>query len=236
MAQRRARRPGPSASVGAHALGDYSLTGSLGARNSTWGERNASARPAYTRRAKGQDGRTGMTTTSSAAACAGARGRGPNQQTRGSFSISSLPPRSVAKPEKEGGGGFYLEPGRHVAPVPRGEYDCVELLLLAVREPDPAPSYLLHCSHYLATLLRIKTGSASTTWSHTDYLFLRSSDGVKVRRDGNSGAAMPDQASPHELRHCGRDVCNSTASPCMCSFRETKRQGTNLNFAGFDVV
>jgi hypothetical protein len=61
------------------------------------------------------------------------------------------------KERKMGRENIYLEPGRHVAPVPGGEYDCVEVLLPAVREPDPASGYLLHCSHYLATLFHIKT-------------------------------------------------------------------------------
>lgn len=44
---------------------------------------------------------------------------------------------------------LYLEPRWHVAPVACGEDYCVELLLLAIREPDPLPRHLLHCSHYL---------------------------------------------------------------------------------------
>ena len=47
----------------------------------------------------------------------------------------------------------YLEPGGHVAPVARREYDCVELILhLAVREPDPSPRHLLHCSYHLVIM------------------------------------------------------------------------------------
>jgi hypothetical protein len=78
--------------------------------------------------------------------------------------LKPLPWPLVAVLGRRGGGGggggtergeFYLEPGRHVAPVPCGQYYGVELLLLAVREPDPAPGDLLHCSHYLAIMFRI---------------------------------------------------------------------------------
>jgi hypothetical protein len=69
--------------------------------------------------------------------------------------------RAAARAEEGSGLGFYLEPGRHVAPVPRGLYDCVELLLLAVREPDPALGHLLHCSHYLAITFRVSPTAIS---------------------------------------------------------------------------
>jgi hypothetical protein len=115
-------------------------------------------------------------------------GRGPNQRTGRSVSVASPRFTSAASLAVLGREGrkerrenfIYLEPGRHVAPVARGEYDCVELLLPAVREPDPTPGYLLHCSHYLATLFQIKTPVVFTTWSQSQRREVLFSTGGKV--------------------------------------------------------
>jgi hypothetical protein len=137
--------------------------------------------PAYTRTAKGQDGRTEEGTTSTSLR------QGPEPTDRQvrfggvtTFHLCCLV-GGTRKGRKERRENFiYLEPGRHVAPVSRGEYDCVELLLPAVREPDPTPGYLLHCSHYLGTLFQIKTPVVFTTWSQSQRREVLFSTGGKV--------------------------------------------------------
>jgi hypothetical protein len=139
---------------------------------------------------------------------------------------------------------IYLEPGRHVAPVPGGEYDCIELLLPAVREPDPAPGYLLHCSHYLATVFHIKNSVVFTTWprcSHsggkvkgekteTGILAERrlKNPGTWHARSGREAGVTPRAprraGGTHRLPRLELSDCPTA----LCSFGETKKQAWRL--------